>query len=157
MEVFKVFVLTTKVTRTKILVVSAIAVLAVIFMLFGLGAKQESQNANIQATTITERQSFLKQFGWQIDVKSETVRAFTFPSVFDNVLTTYNILQKKQGFDLTKFKNKKADCYTYTVLNYPDNPTGVVATLLVSDGKIIGGDIHSLELSGFMHGFNKSN
>ena len=150
------FVLTTKVTRSKILVVSALAVLAVLFMLFGIGATGQSQNANIPATTISERQSFLKQFGWQIDPKSETMRDFTVPSFFDGVLKTYNSLQKKQGFDLTKFKDKKAICYTYTILNYPDKPTGILATLLVCDGKIIGGDIHSAELSGFMHGFNKS-
>jgi len=149
------FVLTAKVTKSKILIVSLIAVFALLFMFFGLGAKKQAQNVNVSASTITERQSFLKQFGWQIDSKSETVRAFSVPAVFDNVLKEYNSLQKKQGFDLTKFKDKKAICYTYNISNYPNKPTGILATLLVSDGKIIGGDIHSSELSGFMHGFKK--
>ena len=155
MEVFNVFVLTTKVTKSKVLVVSLIAVFALLFMFFGLGAKKQSQHVNVSASTLTERQSFLKQFGWQIDPKTEAVRSFAVPSVFDDVLKQYNNLQKKQGFDLAKYKEKRADCYTYAILNYPNKSSGILATLLVSDGKIIGGDVHSSELSGFMHGFNK--
>ena len=64
-----------------------------------------------------------------------------------------NELQKSQGFDLTDYAGKSVTIYNYKVLNYPENSEYVYATLIVLDGVIIGGDIHSTELNGFMHGF----
>ena len=42
--------------------------------------------------------------------------------------------------------------------NYPgyENKDGVIrANILVYDGRVIGGDVCSVELDGFMHGFEK--
>lgn len=44
--------------------------------------------------------------------------------------------------------------YTYIIHNYPDETDQVRANLLVYDGKVIGGDICTLALDGFMHGFS---
>ena len=44
--------------------------------------------------------------------------------------------------------------YSLRVTNYPsyDGPGEVWATVLVRKGHVIGGDIHSTALDGFMHG-----
>ena len=62
-------------------------------------------------------------------------------------------MQKKQGLDLEKYKGKTAKRYSYVVTNYPGVPEGVRANMVVYNDKIIAGDICSLELDGFMHGF----
>ena len=64
----------------------------------------------------------------------------------------YNQVQKAQGCDLSKYGGKKCKRYTYVVKNYPDHPENVRANLLVYKNKLIGGDICSLELDGFLHG-----
>ena len=42
--------------------------------------------------------------------------------------------------------------YTYLVKNYPQEQDGVAANLLVYQGRIIGADLCSLELGGFLKG-----
>ena len=65
---------------------------------------------------------------------------------FDAVTQKYNDLQKSQGFNLEKYKNKTVKRYTYTVSGLPDNMSlpedGVLLTLLVYKDKIIGGDLY---------------
>ena len=68
--------------------------------------------------------------------------------------TQYNDLQLAQGFDLTPYRGKAVKRYTYEVYNYPDLPTGVVANLLIYKDKVIGGDVCTRALDGFMHGFS---
>ena len=52
-----------------------------------------------------------------------------------------------------EYKGKRVKRYTYEVTNYPGQASGVRANLLVDGGMVIGGDICSLTLDGFMHGF----
>ncbi len=54
---------------------------------------------------------------------------------------------------MTKYAGKRCKRYSYSVLNYPEEPEDVRANILVYNGKIIGGDVCSLKLDGFMHGF----
>ena len=61
--------------------------------------------------------------------------------------------QRDQGFDLRKYAGKEVQRFQYVVTNYPNYPEGIRANLLVFNGKIIGGDLCSLEFGGFMHGF----
>ena len=42
--------------------------------------------------------------------------------------------------------------YTFTVTNYPTGETGILADLLVRNGEVVGGDIRSTALDGFLHG-----
>ena len=41
--------------------------------------------------------------------------------------------------------------YSYVVTNYPSSDGTVYATLYVKGGRVIGGDIHSANINGFMH------
>lgn len=89
-------------------------------------------------------------------VSSPVTKKVTIPSEFSDVYENYNKLQKEQGFDLSKYKGETAVSYTFTVIGYVDEngetQSNVQAHVLVCDGKIIGGDIASTELDGFMTG-----
>ena len=65
----------------------------------------------------------------------------------------YNEVQKAQGMDLERYRGKTCRQWIYNVTNYPAQGT-VHASLLVLDGKIIGGDLSSTELDGFLCAFN---
>ena len=96
---------------------------------------------------------FLSQFGWQVDAQPVEVKTVTIPSEFDKVFAAYNELQKAQGLNLLKFKNKEVTRYTFSITNYADYAGTVYANVLVYRNKVIGGDICSADVSGFIHGF----
>ena len=68
--------------------------------------------------TAADAQSFLSQFGWQVDEGATKSTVLTIPGEFDKVLSGYNEIQKRQGLDLTKYKNREVTRYTFTVTNY---------------------------------------
>lgn len=106
----------------------------------------------IPARSNPERIAFLEQNGWEVEETPVIPGNVRIPSVFDDVYEGYNKIQMEQGFDLKKYAGKEVERYQYVVTNYPNYSGKVRANLLVFDGKIIGGDICSIELDGFMHG-----
>ncbi len=99
--------------------------------------------------------NFLAQFGWTVDADPSEVETVTIPAEFDKVYAAYNELQKSQGLDLSKYKGKDVTRYTFTVTNYPDYEGTVLANVLVYRNRVVGGDICSADLSGFVQGFEK--
>ena len=99
--------------------------------------------------------NFLSQFGWTVDADPAEVETVTIPAEFDKVYAAYNELQKAQGLDLSKYKGKDVTRYTFTVTNYPDYEGTVLANVLVYRNRVVGGDVCSADLSGFVHGFEK--
>ena len=83
----------------------------------------------------------LQSFGYEVEPQPTLIEEVIIPSEFDEKYDAYNNYQKLSGFDLTKYKGCRAKKYTYRVTNYPDNPDGVVANILVYNGKAIGGDM----------------
>ena len=98
---------------------------------------------------------FLAQFGWVVDAGSVETREVTIPAEFDKVFAGYNELQKSQGLDLSRYKKKTVTRYTFTVTDYEDYEGTVYANVLVYRGRVIGGDICSADVGGFIHGFEK--
>lgn len=107
------------------------------------------------AETNDQRVAFLEYFGWKIVTDPTEVAEVVIPNEFDDVYQNYNAIQKQQGMDLERYKGKTVQRYVYLVTNYPDGKTNVFAHLLICDNIIVGGDIASSELDGFMHGFIK--
>ena len=97
--------------------------------------------------------NFLGQFGWTVDAGSAETASVTIPAEFDKVFAGYNEMQKAQGLDLSKYKKKNVTRYTFTVTNYKDYDGTVYANVLVYRNRVIGGDICSADVSGFIHGF----
>lgn len=95
----------------------------------------------------------MESFGWQVEPEADEVVEVQIPKEFDDVFTNYNAIQKTQGCNLEKYAGKRCKRYTYVVTNYPGQTDNVRANILVYKDKVIGGDVCSLELGGFMHGF----
>ena len=64
----------------------------------------------------------------------------------------YLALQSGQGFDLSKYAGKRVKRYTYEITNYPTGETGILANLLIYKNTVIGGEVLSPQLDGFLHG-----
>lgn len=104
------------------------------------------------SVTEEEAAEFLQKHGWKTAKDSVSVEEVYIPSNFSEVYERYNAIQLKQGCDLTKYKGEKVLKYTFSITNYKDYEN-VEAHVLTYGGKIIGGDICSTELNGFMTGF----
>ncbi len=107
------------------------------------------------AKTIEQQVAFLKSFGYEVEPQPQLIEEIIIPSEFDAVYEEYNAYQKMSGFNLEKHKGHRAKKYTYKVTNYPDQNENVVANVLIYNGRVIGGDISSSVLNGFVHGFVK--
>lgn len=102
--------------------------------------------------TNEERVSFLASFGWEVSGDAVETREVMIPESFNDVYTTYNDMQKAQGFDLKPYAGFICMQYKYQITNYPDERE-IFATLLVYNDLILGGDVACAEVDGFMHGF----
>ena len=107
--------------------------------------------------TNDDRINFLKQFGWDVNPEPAEAVEIYIPKEFDAVYTKYNEVQKAQSLNLEKYKNKAVRRYTYEVAGYSGYSGKVYANILVYKEKVIGGDICSAEINGFIHGFDKNN
>ncbi|MBQ8432410.1 MAG: DUF4830 domain-containing protein [Clostridia bacterium] len=99
--------------------------------------------------------AFLTQFGWEVESNPTEVKSVTIPDEFDKVFAAYNELQKAQGLNLSKYKSREVTRYTFAVTNYPEYEGTVWANVLIYRNRVIGGDICSADVSGFVHGFER--
>lgn len=154
------FVVSMKTSKKKLLLFAGILIMVVAgcFLLFGRGGDEAQAVSkfgkyNLSASDNAERMSFLSQFGWQVKEEPLEICEIVLPAQFNETYQSYNEIQKQQGLDLSRYAGKTCKRWTYEVTNYPEQPEGVHANLLIIDGKVIGGDISSTQLNGFMHGF----
>ena len=96
---------------------------------------------------------FLSQFGWEVNASPIEIKTVTIPKEFDKVFSAYNEMQKEQGLNLSKYKNKEVTRYTFSITNYPNYEGTVYANVLVYRNRVIGGDVCSADVSGFVHSF----
>lgn len=127
-------------------------ILVIIFWPFG-GATADTYSP-VGGQSDKERIAFLTDLGYQVDSKAPEVKEVLIPDEFDDVFTKYNQLQKDAGMDLQPYHGKRVKCWTYKIVNNPDQGE-VQANLYVYKDKIVGGDISSTALDGFMHGLTK--
>ena len=147
----------------KICIFSLVAVFAVIGGVLAVSDSKTTTVGNfsdiaLDAGSHEEREAFFASFGWEISDEPVEVKETVIPAEFDEGYEKYNEIQKSQNFDLEKYKNTRVKSWSYEILNYPgyENSDGIIrGNLLTSDGVVIGGDVCSIELGGFMHGFCK--
>ncbi len=96
---------------------------------------------------------FLAQFGWEVDKTPLEEVKIKIPAEFDKVMNSYNELQRNQGLDLSKYRGKEVTRYTYRVTNYPNYSGDVMANVIIYKNRVIGGDICSADIRGFICGF----
>lgn len=98
------------------------------------------------------REKYLASYGWEIDPDSEEERNVLLPKSFEGTVGEYADMQTRQGYDFASYAGLECRQYTYTVTNYEGCGGTVYATLYIKGTRVIGGDIHSADIGGFMHG-----
>lgn len=100
--------------------------------------------------TNEDRIEFISQFGVNVSGEpSETVK-FSVPENFDKVTSAYNEIQKSQGLNLEKYKNKKVTRYTYEIDKWGDYEGPVCVNLIIYRSTVIACDISSKDSTGFV-------
>lgn len=116
-----------------------------------------SAGTSLTATSEEDILRFISHYGWEVDSQPAEVRDVIIPEAFDEVYSNYNEIQLEQGFNLEKYAGQRVKRWTYIVRNYPDTAPEddyIRINILVSDDTVIGGDVCSVKLDGFMHGFS---
>lgn len=131
----------------RIIISVLLAAAVIVFLITTITAADEPSGS-----TPEDIIGFLSENGYT--VSSPVTKEITIPEEFSDVYENYNKLQKKQNFNLEKYKGRSAVSYTFSIIGYinesgePEN--NVEAHIIVCDGRIIGGDIASTRLNGFM-------
>ena len=159
------FVYTLKANTLKFFSIIGIALIALISLIVFVPRYDIATTGAIQKETEhirydkiknnTDRIAFLAQFGWECSESATEEVTMTIPKEFDKIMKTYNEVQKQQGLDLEKYKGKDVTRYTYEITNYPGAEGKVIANLIICKNRVIGGDICSADVNGFIHGFAK--
>lgn len=154
------FIYSVRTSKNK-LAAAAIAITAVVATAIVLAGRigqpvaKDEGAVNYKANNSAERIAFVSQFGWKVSEEPAEVREVLIPEKFEDGYTEYAEMNKAQKLDLEIYKGMRAKRWTYDVLNYPgkEGSGAVQINLLVYNGRVIGGDVSSLESGGFMHGF----
>ena len=99
-----------------------------------------------------ERIAFIESFGWDAGNVPVEIEEIRIPVEFDEAYEQYNALQRKQGFDLRKYRAHIAKKYTYEIRNSDGSSPAVpiCANLIIIDGNIVGADISSMQAGGLV-------
>lgn len=125
------------------------AAAAAAIMLFSKAKTETKTDEMFTMSTNAERVEFLNKQGWIVKPDPLSKEEITVPSEFDGAYAEYAALQQSQGFDIEKYKGMPAFIIKYRVLNYPDHPDNVTAAMMISNGRLIGGDISMTGEGGF--------
>ncbi len=130
---------------------SAVLTLAAAFALCLLGGQTEAPavSAALLARTEADQTAYLEQLGWEVSGPPSTEQVL-LPEDFGSEYDAYLALQREGGFDLTVWAGETVTRYSYPIANYPTGEDNVLADLLVLDGEIVGGELRSAQLDGFM-------
>jgi hypothetical protein len=152
------FIKTIKVKKPNLLAAALLVVIACLLAVVALTAYRFSKKSQYTLGNEAQRQQFLKQMGWEVSGEFDECRQVLIPEQFNEVYEGYNELQKQQGFDLSAYKGKSCDVYTYKVKNYKghEDKDDVRCNLMICDDVLIGGDVSSTELDGFMQGLKNA-
>ncbi|MCD7726974.1 MAG: DUF4830 domain-containing protein [Ruminococcus sp.] len=146
---------TIKVKKLGIIIAACVVSALFIFLVVYGVAKAYSDDC-ITLDTEELRQEFIKDLGWETDSEYTSSKVVKIPVEFDDVYEDYNEIQEQQGFNLEKYKGKEVEIYTYLVKNYPNDKENVYLSLIIFEGRLIGGDVSCNELDGFMQGLKKA-
>ena len=151
------FIYTLKFDRKKaiFIVIMASLILFGIIMLATIETPEKVENTSTRISDEEKGAGYLSSLGWKVELPAQKRETVIIPEKFNDVFNKYNALQQSQGYDLEKYAGKEVELYTYKVINHESNDT-VYAQLYVYKNKVIGGDIHSSSIDGFMSGLKKA-
>ncbi|MCD8004555.1 MAG: DUF4830 domain-containing protein [Oscillospiraceae bacterium] len=154
-----VFILTARVTRKRVAAAACalVALCGAAAVSGGVGSRGSAEASAAAAVSAKvrdneDRVAYLESYGWTVEPEPVAVEELLIPETFDESYEEYLALQQSQGFDLTACCGKRVKRYTYEITNYPTGESGVQAALLVYKNRVVGGEVLSVELDGFLHG-----
>lgn len=117
----------------------------------GAAVSASSDSINFSGIKTNEdRIRFIARFIPEISGDPKEEVEFSFPESFDRIMLSYNEIQKAQGLDITRYKNKKVTRYTYELASYGDYDAPVYVNLIVYRGTVIACDVSSADPTGFV-------
>lgn len=153
-------IVTAKLPRRKLALCAAAAALlccaALVLNLAPAGYRAAAASSGIPRAkgirTNEDRVAYLSGCGWQVTQEPLAVEEIRIPEEMDESYRRYLELQAAQGFDLERYAGRRIRRYTYEVTNYPTGETGVQANLMLCRTTVVGGEILSPRMDGFVHG-----
>ncbi len=149
---------TAKLDRRR-LIAGGLGALALVCVLTGLLLTLPGRSAAVGGTvspkgvkTAQDRLAYLGSYGWLVKEEPLAVEEIAIPREMGPEYADYLALQSQQGFDLGRYAGKTVTRYTYEILNYPTGEAGVQASLLLYKHTVVGADVLSPALDGFIHG-----
>ncbi len=123
---------------------AALVAVVVLVGLFLIGRGRENGSQVLSA--VQEPSAYLESLGWEVE---DCISCESFV-LADTVGEDYLALQREGGFDISGYVGCTLVRYTYPVTNYPTGEENVLADLLVYEGRVVGGDLRSADLDGFL-------
>ncbi len=111
-----------------------------------------SSSAPTKVKSNEDRIAYLESYGWQVSPEPISVEELLIPETFDESYEKYLALQQSQGFDLNEYCGKRVKRCTYEITNYPTGEPGIQVSILIYKNKVVGGEVLSPQLNGFLHG-----
>ncbi len=138
----------TYITFTKKRIIATLAV----FICIGFICCQlyAAANKTADAKTNADRLIFIKQLGYTVTQEIPTSKTVNIPEVFYDIYKNYNALQQKSGYDLSDYKGCEVTLYTYEISTPKGYEGECVINIIVYNDRVIGGDVSSVALGGFM-------
>lgn len=154
------FIVTAKLRRGRLLagavavacLIGAVVVVSGALSARGVDAVSTAPSSPKGMRTNEDRVAYLESWGWQVSEAPISVEELLIPQEFDETYDQYLKLQSDQGFDLSKYQGKRVKRYTYEISNYPTGETGVQVGVLIYKNTVVGGEVLSSQLDGFIHG-----
>ena len=141
------FVYSVRASTVRFFAVVALTLLVLVGILaFGGTADVSAASGAVDfsgISTVDDRIGFISQFGLKADPRSEESEEFRVPESFDRVIAGYNEIQRMQGLNIEKYKNKRVTRYTYALEGYSEGDA--LVNLIVYKGTVIACDISSAE------------
>lgn len=142
---------TTKKRISTVFLVMILVLTLFCAVLWRAGSVRGAQESGPTVAEYFDRVDFLNSLGYTVDSSvPEEKKEIEIPYVFSSVYEEYNAVQQRAGYDLSDDGGKQVQLYTLKLCDSERND--VYAHLIVSDSRIIGGDIAALSAEdGFMN------
>ncbi len=148
------FIYSVRASTVKFFAVLALTLAILIGLVsFGAGGYVEASASDINFSgmkTNDDRVAFIEGFGVKVNSEPVESESFAVPENFDRIITGYNEIQKQQGLDIAKYKNKRVTRYTYEAENYEESGKNALVNLIVYKNTVIACDISSADPNGFV-------
>ena len=157
------FVCSVRASTIKFFSVVFVSLLVLGIILFGGANKEVSASAGANGINFSgiktedDRVAFISNFGITVKPGAVEVSEFAVPKDFDRIIAGYNEIQKMQGLDLERYKNKKVTRYTYEAENVAGHEGTVFVNLIVFRNTVIACDVSSTSPDGFVEPLIKLN